>query len=414
MTMTETLNVLGWTCPRPLQNYPTIVMGHGAGGKMMADLIEHLFTPAFDNEFLAQMGDATKFDQSYFGIRELSLVFTTDSFVVSPLFFPGGNIGELAVYGTVNDLAMRGAKPLYLSAGFILEEGLPMETLGNVVTAMAAACKKAGVKIATGDTKVVQKGHGDGIYINTSGLGVVPVGVEIGPANAKVGDAVLVSGTIGDHGIAIMSVREGLRFETEIRSDTAPLFGLVEAMAAVEGEPGNSKGERRALWGKKPVQPAIHCLRDATRGGLAAVLNELATSSRVGIEFDERAVPVRPEVNAACEMLGLDPLHIANEGKLVAIVPAEAAQNVLACHASARIRQGGGHHRGSGQRTPRDGDGEDLHRRDAGGGRAGGGTAAQDLLRQISRHGGCRARHATNTIVNKGLVMITSPFSLGW
>jgi hydrogenase expression/formation protein HypE len=324
--MTEQLNLIGWTCPRPLLNYPTIVMGHGAGGKMMADLIEHLFAPAFDNEFLAQMGDATKFDQSYFGIRELSLAFTTDSFVVSPLFFPGGNIGELAVYGTVNDLAMRGAKPLYLSAGFILEEGLPMETLGNIVTAMAAACKKAGVKIATGDTKVVQKGHGDGIYINTSGLGVIPAGVDIGPANAKPGDVVLVSGTMGDHGIAIMSVREGLTFETEIRSDTAPLFGLVEAMVGAGG--GLNKGGRRPRLGNPLLQP-IHCLRDATRGGLAAVLNELADSSKVGIEFDERKVPIRPEVNAACEMLGLDPLYIANEGKLVAIVPEEMADYVL-------------------------------------------------------------------------------------
>jgi hydrogenase expression/formation protein HypE len=320
--MTDKPNLLGWTCPRPLQNYPTIVMGHGAGGKMMADLIEHLFAPAFDNEWLGQMGDATKFEPSLFGKRDSSLAFTTDSFVVSPLFFPGGNIGELAVYGTVNDLAMRGAKPLYLSAGFILEEGLPMETLGNIVTAMAAACKKAGVKIVTGDTKVVQKGHGDGIYINTSGLGVIPAGVDIGPANAKPGDVVLVSGTMGDHGIAIMSVREGLTFETEIRSDSAPLYGLVETMMeAGEG--------RRPMGGRRPPLQGIHCLRDATRGGLAAVLNELAISSKVGIEFDERKVPIRREVNAACEMLGLDPLYIANEGKLVAIVPEERAEKVL-------------------------------------------------------------------------------------
>ncbi len=318
--MTDKLNLLGWTCPRPLQNYPTIVMGHGAGGKMMADLIEHLFTPAFDNELLAQMGDSTALDlpSTVHGPSSGKLAFTTDSFVVSPLFFPGGNIGELAVYGTVNDLAMRGAKPLYLSAGFILEEGLPMETLGNIVTAMAAACKKAGVKIATGDTKVVQKGHGDGIYINTSGIGVIPADRDIGPANARPGDAVLVSGTMGDHGIAIMSVREGLTFETEIKSDTAPLHQLVDAMiAAVGGHAGS------------PLQNPIHCLRDATRGGLAAVLNELAGSSKVGIEFDERKVPIRPEVNAACEMLGLDPLYIANEGKLVAIVPEEYAEKVL-------------------------------------------------------------------------------------
>jgi hydrogenase expression/formation protein HypE len=305
--MTDKLNLLGWTCPRPLQNYPTIVMGHGSGGRMMTDLIEHLFAPAFDNEWLGQMGDSTVLADAF--LVNSSLAFTTDSFVVSPLFFPGGSIGELAIYGTVNDLAMRGAKPLFLSAGFILEEGLPMETLGNVVTAMAQACQKAGVNIATGDTKVVEKGHGDGIYINTSGIGAVPAGLDIGPANARPGDAVLVSGTIGDHGIAIMSVREGLTFQTEIQSDTAPLYGLVEAMIAA---------------GK------IHCLRDVTRGGLAAVLNELAGSSKVGIEFDEHKVPLRSEVNAACEMLGLDPFYVANEGKLVAIVPGEVAGQVLA------------------------------------------------------------------------------------
>jgi hydrogenase expression/formation protein HypE len=315
--MTNKPNLLGWTCPRPLQNYPTIVMGHGAGGKMMADLIEHLFAPAFDNQWLGQMGDSATIELASIvhPLRVRSrpssgqLAFTTDSFVVSPLFFPGGNIGELAIYGTVNDLAMRGAKPMFLSAGFILEEGLPMETLGKIVTAMAAACKKAGVKIATGDTKVVQRGHGDGLYINTSGIGVIPAGVDIGPANAKPGDAVLVSGTMGDHGIAVMSVREGLTFETEIKSDTAPLNGLVEAMMAA---------------GK------IHCLRDATRGGLAAVLNELSIASKVGIEFDERKVPIRAEVNAACEMLGFDPLYIANEGKLVAILPEKTAAKVLA------------------------------------------------------------------------------------
>ena len=321
--MTDKLNLLGWTCPRPLQNYPTIVMGHGAGGGMMADLIEHLFAPAFDNEFLAQMGDSTTLE-----LPAGKTAFTTDSFVVSPLFFPGGNIGELAIYGTVNDLAMRGAKPMFLSAGFILEEGLPMETLGNIVTAMAASCKKAGVKIATGDTKVVQKGHGDGIYINTSGIGVIPAGVDIGPRNATPGDVVLVSGTMGDHGIAILSVREGLTFETEIRSDTAPLNGLVDAMIAAAGD-GHGSPSGRSKQGGLPHPPAIHCLRDATRGGLAAVLNELAGSSKVGIEFDERKVPVRPEVNAACEMLGLDPFYIANEGKLVAILPEKIAEAVL-------------------------------------------------------------------------------------
>jgi hydrogenase expression/formation protein HypE len=317
----EKLNLLGWTCPLPLQNYPTIVMGHGAGGLMMADLIEHLFSPAFDNEWLGQMGDSTVLGNSFLDTPNSSLAFTTDSFVVSPLFFPGGNIGELAVYGTVNDLAMRGAKPLFLSAGFILEEGLPMETLGNIVTAMAQACKRAGVNIATGDTKVVQKGHGDGIYINTSGIGVIPAGVNIGPSNARPGDVLLVSGTIGDHGIAIMSVREGLTFQTAIQSDTAPLNGLVEAMIKASRDEPVSQPEANPL--------ALHCLRDATRGGLAAVLNELADSSRVGIEFDERKVPLRPEVNAACEMLGLDPFYVANEGKLVAILPEDKVEAVL-------------------------------------------------------------------------------------
>ena len=312
------LNLLGWTCPIPLRNYPTIVMGHGAGGGMMSDLIEHLFAPAFDNEWLGQMGDSTVFDPSAFSSQRLA--FSTDSFVVSPLFFPGGNIGELAVYGTVNDLAMRGARPLFLSAGFILEEGLPMETLGNIVNAMAQACKKAGVKVATGDTKVVQRGHGDGIYINTSGIGIIPAGVDIGPRHARPGDAVLVSGTIGDHGIAIMSVREGLTFQTEIQSDTAPLYGLVEAILKADLRVDQQYIE----------SPMIHCLRDATRGGLSAVLNELAGSSNVGIEFDERKVPLRLEVNAACEMLGLDPFYVANEGKMVAIVPGERAEQVLA------------------------------------------------------------------------------------
>jgi hydrogenase expression/formation protein HypE len=314
--MKEKPNLIGWTCPRPLQNYPTIVMGHGAGGKMMSDLIEHLFAPAFDNPLLAQMGDATSIDlHSLFqNTTNGRFAFTTDSFVVSPLFFPGGNIGDLSVYGTINDLAMRGAKPLYLSAGFILEEGLPMETLGNVVTSMAAAAKKTGVVIATGDTKVVQHGHGDGIYINTSGIGIIPDGIEIDPNKAKPGDVILVSGTIGDHGIAIMSVREGLTFQTEILSDTAPLSGLVKIMMN-EGE--------------------IHCLRDVTRGGLAAVLNELAIASNIGFEFDEKQVPIRQEVEAACEMLGLDPLYVANEGKLVAILPEKSAEKILIAMRSA-------------------------------------------------------------------------------
>ncbi len=295
-----------WTCPRPLQNYPTIVLGHGSGGKMMADLIQHLFNPLFDNTYLGQMADSTRLDLPDGSGR---LAFTTDSFVISPLFFPGGDIGELAVNGTVNDLAMSGARPLFLSAGFILEEGLPMDALGRIATSVARACRESGVQLVAGDTKVVNKGHGDGVYINTSGLGLIPPGVDIAPGNARPGDAVIVSGTVGDHGMAVMSVREGLEFETRIVSDTAPLNGLVERMLAVTHE--------------------VRCLRDATRGGLAAVLNELAVASKMGIAFDERSVPVRPEVQAACEMLGLDPFYVANEGKLVAVVASDQAEAVL-------------------------------------------------------------------------------------
>jgi hydrogenase expression/formation protein HypE len=307
--MTEKLNFDGWTCPMPLKNYPTIVLGHGSGGKMMADLIQHLFAPQFNNELLDQMGDSTVLHVPGVENQSLRLAFSTDSFVVSPLIFPGSDIGELAVNGTVNDLAMSGAHPMYLSAGFILEEGLPMEMLGKIAASVASACLVAGVQLVAGDTKVVERGHGDGMYINTSGIGLIPLGIDIAPNRARPGDAVLVSGTMGDHGIAIMSVREGLEFETVLESDSAPLNGLVENMLT--------------------VSPGIHCLRDATRGGLAAVLNELVTASEVGIVFDERQVPVRPEVQAACEMLGFDPFYVANEGKLVAVVPEEDAEKVL-------------------------------------------------------------------------------------
>lgn len=307
--MTEPLNISSWTCPLPLQNYPTIVMGHGSGGKMMSDLIRHMFLPLMENEALSPLGDAAvlELDQRNPPTR---IAFSTDSFVVNPLFFPGGNIGELAVYGTVNDLAMTGAQPLYLSAGFILEEGLPMETLGELTTAFAAACEFANVQVVTGDTKVVNKGHGDGLYINTTGIGLIPPDVSIAPDSARPGDAVILSGTVGDHGMAILSVREGLEFETQIVSDTAPLHELVETMLAASNE--------------------IHCLRDATRGGIAAALNELAKSSQVGITFEERLVPLRQAVRAACEMLGMDPYYVANEGKLVAITRSEVAEDVLA------------------------------------------------------------------------------------
>lgn len=299
------LNFEGWVCPMPLRDYPNIILGHGGGGKLSAELVEHLFLPAFRNEQLEGLGDA-----AVFHINGVRLAMSTDSFVVRPLFFPGGNIGELAVNGTVNDIAMSGATPLYLSAGFIIEEGLPLATLGAIVDSMAAAAQKAGVRLITGDTKVVDKGHGDGVYINTSGVGVIPEGVHIGPHRAQPGDVVILSGTIGDHGMAVMSVREGLAFETTIESDTAALNHLVAAMLAVTND--------------------IHVLRDPTRGGVASTLNEIAQSSQVGIVLDERKLPVKTAVRSACELLGMDPLFVANEGKLLAIVPAAAAEAVLA------------------------------------------------------------------------------------
>lgn len=302
--MSDQPNFEGFVCPLPLRDYPQIVLGHGSGGRLSADLIQHLFVPLFDNPALAGLNDQAVLD--FNGVR---LAFTTDSFVVQPLFFPGGNIGSLAVHGTINDLAMSGAQPLFLSAGFILEEGLPMDDLGQITVSMANACREASVQLVTGDTKVVNKGHGDGVFINTSGIGLVPPGVMISADRARPGDILIVSGTIGDHGMAIMSVREGLAFETKLTSDSAPLHTLVAAMLA--------------------VTPDIHCLRDATRGGVAAVLNELATSSHTGFELDETAIPVRPAVMAACEMLGMDPLYVANEGKLVAVVPPEHAEAVL-------------------------------------------------------------------------------------
>ncbi|GIK37635.1 MAG: hydrogenase expression/formation protein HypE [Chloroflexota bacterium] len=303
--MTNNLNFEGWSCPLPLRDHPNIILGHGGGGKLSAELIEHLFLPAFQNDLLSNLGDST-----ILSLNGARLAMSTDSFVVRPLFFPGGNIGELAINGTVNDISMSGARPLYLSAGFILEEGLPLDTLGRIVDSMAAAAQAAGVLLVTGDTKVVDKGHGDGVYINTSGIGLVPDGLEIGPHQAKPGDAVLLSGTIGDHGMAIMSVREGLEFETTIESDTAALNGLVAAMLA--------------------VSPAIHVLRDPTRGGVASSLNEIAQRSGVGIQIDENKIPVKPAVRSACELLGMDPIFVANEGKLIAIVPPGSADAVLA------------------------------------------------------------------------------------
>jgi hydrogenase expression/formation protein HypE len=294
-----------WSCPLPLADYPTIVMGHGGGGKLGNELVEHLFLPAFRNPALENLGDAA--------VLELSsgrLAMSTDSFVVQPLFFPGGSIGALAVNGTVNDLAVSGAEPKFLSASFILEEGFPLAQLAAIVSAMADAAAQAGVRIVTGDTKVVERGHGDGCYINTAGVGVLRSGINVGPDRAQVGDVVLVSGTIGDHGMAIMSVREGLEFESQIWSDCAALNGMIADVLEAVG-------------------PAVHTMRDPTRGGLASTLNEIAASANVGIDIDEAKMPVRSEVQSACELLGLDPVYVANEGKAVFFVAPESADRAL-------------------------------------------------------------------------------------
>jgi len=279
-------------------------MTHGSGGRAMAQLIEELFVKHFDNDLLRQGND-----QALFTPPPGRLVISTDGHVVSPLFFPGGDIGSLSVHGTINDVAMSGARPLYLSAGFILEEGFALADLERIVVSMAAASRNAGVPVVTGDTKVVERGKGDGVFITTTGVGVVPDGLEISGSNARPGDAILVSGPIGDHGVAIMSSRENLAFETQIVSDSAALHKMIAAMVA--------------------AVPDIHCLRDPTRGGLAATLNEIAFQSRVGMRLSEDDIPMRAEVEAACELLGLDPLYVANEGKLVAICPPDKAQVLL-------------------------------------------------------------------------------------
>lgn len=301
-------NDFNLNCPVPLSNHATVQMAHGGGGRVMRNLIESLFLPAFREA--AASAPLPPHDATVLPVAGSRLAFTTDSFVVNPLFFPGGDIGTLAVCGSVNDLAMAGAKPAYLSAGFILEEGLPIETLRRIVASMTEYARAAGVRIVTGDTKVVDRGKADGIFINTAGVGWVPDGIEISPTRVKPGDAILLSGDLGRHGVAIMSVREGLQFEGVLDSDCAPLAGLVEAMLA--------------------ASPDVHCLRDLTRGGLAAALNEIALDVRVGIEIEEAAIPVAEPVEAACELLGLDPLYVANEGRLVAFVPAEDADRVLA------------------------------------------------------------------------------------
>jgi hydrogenase expression/formation protein HypE len=302
----------GLNCPVPLSDHATVQLAHGGGGRLMRNLIEGLFLPAFIAADVAPSPAprlSPPHDSAVLPSQAGRLALTTDSYVVHPLFFPGGDIGRLAVYGTVNDLAMAGAKPEYLTAGFILEEGLPMETLRRVVASMAEATRTAGVRIVTGDTKVVDRGKGDGIFINTAGIGWVPLGVEISPARVRPGDAILLSGDLGRHGVAIMSVREGLQFEGALESDCAPLAELVEAILATGAD--------------------IHCLRDLTRGGLAAALNEIALDARLGVELDEAAIPVTEPVAAACELLGLDPLYVANEGRLVAFVPELSADRVL-------------------------------------------------------------------------------------
>jgi hydrogenase expression/formation protein HypE len=297
-------DILLAACPAPIRQRGQIVLGHGSGGKLTAELIENVFLPAFRNDVLERMED-----QAVVDIGGARLAFTTDAFVVTPIFFPGGDIGKLAVHGTVNDLAMSGARPLYLAAAFILEEGLPMDELARVVESMRSAAAESGVQLVTGDTKVVDRGKADRLFITTTGIGIIDDGVRISASAARPGDAVILSGTIGDHGMAVLSQRENLEFEGTIESDTAPLHGLVAAMLRASSD--------------------IHCLRDPTRGGLATTLNELAAQSNVGITIDEAAIAVNDAVRGACEVLGLDPLYVANEGKLVAIVGADAAEAVV-------------------------------------------------------------------------------------
>ena len=303
--MSDQITMLaGSTCPMPLGSGEHVLLGHGSGGKLSADLLQKLFLPAFDNPILSRLDD-----QAILTVNGSRLAFTTDSFVVNPLVFAGGDIGSLAVHGTVNDLAMGGAKPLFLSAAFILEEGLPIETLRHVVDSFRKAASAASVQVVTGDTKVVEKGCCDGMFINTSGIGIVENALKLSADQARPGDRVLLSGPIAEHGIAILAQREGLRFECPIQSDSAPLHMLVAAMLETDAE--------------------IRCLRDPTRGGLSSTLNEIAARSGVGMILEERAIPIREEVRGACEMLGLDPLYVANEGKLVAVTGPDAAEPLL-------------------------------------------------------------------------------------
>ncbi len=294
----------GLNCPVPMNDYPTIVLAHGGGGKLTHQLIERVFKKHFSNPDLDLMHDG-----AMVSVDAGRIAMSTDSYVVSPIIFPGGNIGELAVNGTVNDIAMCGARPKYLSASFIIEEGLSMAELETIVASMALSAKKAGVSIVTGDTKVVPRGKADKVFITTSGVGMIPEGRLIHPSRIKAGDTIIISGTIGDHGMAVMSVREGLEFESEIRSDTCALNGLVEEMYR--------------------VSPDIHFLRDPTRGGVASTMNEIAASAHKGIRLFEKSIPANENVRSACEILGFDPLYVANEGKLIAIVSSSDAAKVL-------------------------------------------------------------------------------------
>lgn len=301
----EPLDFNSWVCPAPLRDTPFVVMGHGGGGAMSAELIEHLFLPAFGEAADANLGDSAVVEVA--GVR---LAFSTDSFVVKPMFFPGGSIGDLAVNGTVNDLAMSGATPLVLSTAFILEEGTALAEIGRIAEELGRAATVAGVRLVTGDTKVVDSGSGDGVYINTAGIGLIRSGVDIRPDRAGVGDVVIVSGDIGVHGVAVMSCREGLEFGSTVQSDTAALHGLVTAVLDTGAD--------------------VHVLRDPTRGGVAASLNEIAHASKVGVSLVERDLPIPQDVRDACGLLGLDPLYVANEGKMVVFVPAADADRVLA------------------------------------------------------------------------------------
>jgi hydrogenase expression/formation protein HypE len=293
-----------FVCPIPIERYPHVLMAHGGGGKLTHQLIEQMFMPAFNNALLGE-----RHDGAILNVDAGRIAFTTDSYVIHPLFFPGGDIGCLSVYGTVNDLVMCGAQPLYLSVGFILEEGLPMDTLWRVIQSMQLAAEQTGVRLVTGDTKVVDRGKADGIFINTAGIGVIKPGYNISPVNVKPGDAIMLSGDIGRHGIAIMAVREGLEFETTILSDCAPLADITLSMLATGVD--------------------VHCLRDLTRGGLASALVEIAEASRLHFEIFEKAIPILEDVQGACEILGFDPLYVANEGRFISFVSPKDAERAL-------------------------------------------------------------------------------------